>query len=54
MEYRTENGTVITDVMLDAMAEEYESGTWSGHGKTTSMITSQNDTAPKPFHGAKT
>ena len=33
MEYRSENGTVVTDEMLDRMAEEYENGTWSGHGK---------------------
>lgn len=33
MEYRTESGELITDAMLDAMAEEYENGSWSGHGK---------------------
>lgn len=33
MEYVAENGTVFTDEMLDKMAEEYENGTWTGHGK---------------------
>ena len=33
MEYRAENGAIVTDEMLDRMAEEYENGTWSGHGK---------------------
>lgn len=32
MEYITENGSVLTDAMLDEMAKEYEDGTWSGHG----------------------
>ena len=31
MEFETESGAVVTDEMLDKMAEEYENGTWSGH-----------------------
>lgn len=31
MEFETENGTVVTDGMLDAMAGEFEDGTWTGH-----------------------
>ena len=33
MGYKAENGKTITDEMLDRMAEEYERGTWSGHGR---------------------
>ena len=33
MEFVTENGKVITDDDFDRMAEEYEKGTWSGHGE---------------------
>ena len=35
MEYKTEDGTVLTDEKLDQMAREYESGTWHGHGEVT-------------------
>ena len=33
MEYVTKNGTVLTDKVLDDMAQEYEKGTW--HGSVT-------------------
>lgn len=33
MEHRADDGTVLTDEMLDKMAEEYEKGTWHGHGE---------------------
>ena len=32
MEYIAEDGTVLTDAVLDNLAEEYEKGTWHGHG----------------------
>ena len=35
MEVVAENGRVITDDDFDKMAEEYENGTWSGHGEIT-------------------
>lgn len=35
MEFTKKDGTPITDDMLDAMAAEYENGTWSGHGEIT-------------------
>lgn len=35
MTYRAIDGTVLTDELLDAMAQEYEEGTWSGHGEIT-------------------
>jgi hypothetical protein len=35
MDITTSDGKVITDEMLDKMAEEYENGTWSGHGEIT-------------------
>ena len=35
MGHKAENGAEITDAMLDAMAEEYEQGTWEGHGKVS-------------------
>ena len=31
MGFEADNGTVLTDEMLDKRAEEYEDGTWSGH-----------------------
>ena len=33
MGFEADNGTVLTDEMLDKRAEEYEDGTWSGHGE---------------------
>lgn len=33
MGFEADNGTVLTDEMLDKRAEEYEGGTWSGHGE---------------------
>ena len=33
MGFEADNGTVLTDEMLDKRAEEYEYGTWSGHGE---------------------
>lgn len=33
MEIKKADGTVVTDEMLDEMAEEYENGTWEGHGE---------------------
>ena len=33
MEYKAEDGNILTDAMLEEMAKEYEEGTWSGHGK---------------------
>jgi hypothetical protein len=33
MDFKTDNGLTITDEMFDKMAEEYEKGTWSGHGE---------------------
>ena len=35
MGFEADNGTVLTDEMLDKRAEEYEDGTWSGHGEVT-------------------
>ena len=31
MDQIAEDGTVMTDAVLDALAEEYEKGTWHGH-----------------------
>lgn len=31
MGFEADNGTILTDEMLDERAEEYEKGTWSGH-----------------------
>ena len=33
MGFEADNGTVLSDEMLDKRAEEYEDGTWSGHGE---------------------
>lgn len=33
MGFEADNGTVLTDEMLDKRAEEYVDGTWSGHGE---------------------
>ena len=33
MGFEADNGTVLTDEMLDKRAEKYEDGTWSGHGE---------------------
>lgn len=33
MGFEADNGTVLTDEMLDKRAEDYEDGTWSGHGE---------------------
>lgn len=33
MEYKAEDGTILTNEKLDQMAREYESGTWHGHGE---------------------
>ncbi|WP_417353461.1 ribbon-helix-helix protein, CopG family [Gordonibacter pamelaeae] len=35
MGFEADNGTVLTDEMLDKRAEEYEDETWSGHGEVT-------------------
>ncbi len=35
MDFRDKNGNIITDDQFDAMAEEYENGTWSGIGEVT-------------------
>lgn len=35
MDVRDKSGDVVTDERFDAMAEEYESGTWSGIGEIT-------------------
>ena len=36
MEYKAENGQVLTDELLDEMAKEYEDGTWGG--KTGKLV----------------
>ena len=33
--YVADDGTPLTDEMLDELAEEYETGTWEGHGKVS-------------------
>lgn len=35
MEYIAQDGTVLTDELLDDMAKEYEEGTWSGNPSLT-------------------
>ena len=35
MEFKDRSGEVITDEHFDAMAEEYEAGTWGGIGEIT-------------------
>ena len=35
MECKADNGTVLSDELLDAMAKEYEDGTWEGCGKVS-------------------
>ncbi len=35
MEFKDRSGEVITDERFDAMAEEYEAGTWGGIGEIT-------------------
>ena len=35
MEFKDRSGEVITDERFDAMAEEYEAGTWGGVGEIT-------------------
>ena len=35
MEFKTADGTVLNDSALNAMAKEYEDGTWSGVGEVT-------------------
>ena len=35
MEYRSEEGVLLTDELLDALANEYEDGTWEGAGSVT-------------------
>ena len=35
MEYRSEEGVLLTDELLDALANEYEDGTWEGSGSVT-------------------
>jgi hypothetical protein len=35
MDITTSDSKAITDEMLDKMAEDYENGTWSGHGEIT-------------------
>ena len=35
MEFKDRSGEVITDERFDAMAEEYEAGTWDGIGEIT-------------------
>lgn len=35
MEFRDDDGKVITDSRFDEMAKEYEEGTWSGLGEVT-------------------
>lgn len=35
MTYIADNGQELTDEMLNAMAEEYENGTWEGVGKAS-------------------
>lgn len=35
MKYVAENGTELTDELLDDMAAEYENGGWSGVGKVS-------------------
>jgi hypothetical protein len=33
MGFTADNGKTISDAQFDAMAEEYENGSWSGHGE---------------------
>ncbi len=33
--YEADDGTLLTDGMLDELAEEYENGAWEGHGKVS-------------------
>lgn len=35
VEFRDNEGIAITDERFDAMAKEYEDGTWEGHGEVT-------------------
>ena len=35
MEFKTADGTILTDADFDKMAEEYENGSWEGCGKVT-------------------
>lgn len=35
VEFKTANGEVLTDAMLDEMAKDYEEGTWTSTGKVT-------------------
>ncbi|MDO4290069.1 MAG: toxin-antitoxin system antitoxin subunit [Eggerthellaceae bacterium] len=35
MEFKTASGAILTDAMLDEMAQEYEDGTWEGCGEVT-------------------
>ncbi len=35
MEFKLENGTILSDDQLETMAEEYENGAWKGCGEVT-------------------
>ncbi len=45
MEYKMENGVILTDNDLETMAAEYESGEWEGHLENAVMGASNIDDA---------